>query len=129
MTSQRPISMDSEGWGDGGDYRSSEKNERDAVHFLEYNRGTNGKKSLFLPLPETLALIEDIVVDYVTDMVHKAQDIGSKRGKLLTEDFLFLIRKDLRKLNRCTELLSMNEELKQARKVIDVEKERLAQVD
>lgn len=25
--------------------------------------------------------------------VHKAQDIASKRGKLLTEDFLFLIRK------------------------------------
>lgn len=25
--------------------------------------------------------------------VHKAQDIASKRGKLLTEDFLFLLRK------------------------------------
>ncbi|PWA55851.1 transcription initiation factor TFIID subunit 13 [Artemisia annua] len=45
------------------------------------------------PLPETVALVEDIVVEYVTDMVHKAQDIASKRGKLLTEDFLFLIRK------------------------------------
>nr|XP_033513004.1 transcription initiation factor TFIID subunit 13-like isoform X2 [Nicotiana tomentosiformis] len=45
------------------------------------------------PLPETVALVEDIVVDYVTDMVHKAQDIATKRGKLLTEDFLFLIRK------------------------------------
>ena len=29
--------------------------------------------------------------------VHKAQDIASKRGKLLTEDFLFLIRKVNRK--------------------------------
>nr|GFA60883.1 transcription initiation factor TFIID subunit 13 [Tanacetum cinerariifolium] len=45
------------------------------------------------PLPETVALVEDIVVEYVTDMVHKAQDITSKRGKLLTEDFLFLIQK------------------------------------
>lgn len=78
------------------------------------------------PLPETVSLVEDIVVDYVTDMVHKAQDIATKRGKLLTEDFLFLIRKDLPKLNRCTELLSMNEELKQARKAFEVDEEKLA---
>ncbi|KAK9282362.1 hypothetical protein L1049_005279 [Liquidambar formosana] len=45
------------------------------------------------PLPETVALLEDIVVEYVTDLVHKAQDTASKRGKLLTEDFLFLIRR------------------------------------
>ncbi|RVX01486.1 Transcription initiation factor TFIID subunit 13 [Vitis vinifera] len=45
----------------------------------------------YQPLPETVALLEDIVVEYVTDL-------------------------DLPKLNRCTELLSMNEELKQARK-------------
>ncbi|KAL2239037.1 UNVERIFIED_CONTAM: Transcription initiation factor TFIID subunit 13 [Sesamum indicum] len=81
------------------------------------------------PLPETVALAEDIVVEYVTDMVHKAQDIASKRGKLLTEDFLFLIRKDLPKLNRCTELLSMNEELKQARKAFEVDEEKLASID
>nr|GEY37665.1 transcription initiation factor TFIID subunit 13 [Tanacetum cinerariifolium] len=81
------------------------------------------------PLPETVALVEDIVVEYVTDMVHKAQDIASKRGKLLTEDFLFLIRKDTPKLNRCTELLSMNEELKQARKAFDVDEEKLASAE
>jgi transcription initiation factor TFIID subunit 13 len=88
--------------------------------------------------------------------VHKAQNVASKRGKLLTEDFLYLIRKvhcqiphpththlipllicsaahtfvwcfkDLRKLHRATELLSMNEELKQARKAFDVDEETLA---
>nr|GEX52797.1 transcription initiation factor TFIID subunit 13 [Tanacetum cinerariifolium] len=63
------------------------------------------------------------------DDVHKAQDIASKRGKLLTEDFLFLIRKDTPKLNRCTELLSMNEELKQARKAFDVDEEKLASAE
>ncbi|XP_059625604.1 transcription initiation factor TFIID subunit 13 [Cornus florida] len=81
------------------------------------------------PLPETVALLEDIVVEYVTDLVHKAQDFSSKRGKLLTEDFLFLIRKDLPKLNRCTELLSMNEELKQARKAFEVDEEKLTTVE
>ncbi|TVU21020.1 hypothetical protein EJB05_30630 [Eragrostis curvula] len=78
------------------------------------------------PLPETVALVEDIVVEYVTDLVHKAQNVASKRGKLLTEDFLYLIRKDMKKLHRATELLSMNEELKQARKAFDVDEETLA---
>ncbi|XP_065860401.1 transcription initiation factor TFIID subunit 13 [Euphorbia lathyris] len=81
------------------------------------------------PLPESVALVEDIVVEYVTDMAHKAQDIGSKRGKLLVEDFLYLIRKDLPKLNRCTELLSMQEELKQARKAFEVDEEKLATIE
>lgn len=81
------------------------------------------------PLPETAALLEDIVMEYITDMVHKAQDVASKRGKLLTEDFLFLLRKDLPKLNRCTELLTMNEELKKARKAFEVDEEKLVTED
>ncbi|KMT09938.1 hypothetical protein BVRB_5g121550 [Beta vulgaris subsp. vulgaris] len=81
------------------------------------------------PLPESVALVEDIVVEYVTDLVYKAQDVASKRGKLLTEDFMFLIRKDLPKLNRCTELLAMNEELKQARKAFDMDEEKLGTVE
>ncbi|CAI0625446.1 unnamed protein product [Linum tenue] len=81
------------------------------------------------PIPESVALVEDIVVEYVTDMVHKAQDIGSKRGKISVEDFLYLIRKDMPKLNRCTELLSMQEELKQARKAFDVDEDKLASLE
>ncbi|GMI93997.1 TBP-associated factor 13 [Hibiscus trionum] len=81
------------------------------------------------PLPETVALVEDIVVEYVTDLAHKAQDIGSNRGKLSVEDFLYLIRKDLPKLNRATELLSMQEELKQARKAFEVDEEKLGTLE
>ncbi|KAF6165588.1 hypothetical protein GIB67_021858 [Kingdonia uniflora] len=79
-----------------------------------------------IPLSETVSLVEDIVVEYITDLVHKAQDVASTRGKLLTEDFLYLIRKDYPKFHRCTELLSMNEELKQARKAFEVDEEKLA---
>ncbi|CAN8306413.1 unnamed protein product [Cochlearia groenlandica] len=81
------------------------------------------------PLPETVALVEDIVVEYVTDLTHKAQEIGSKRGRLLVDDFLFLIRKDLPKLNRCRELLAMQEELKQARKAFEVDEGKLSSHD
>ncbi|KAJ0085404.1 hypothetical protein Patl1_07179 [Pistacia atlantica] len=76
-----------------------------------------------------MALVEDIVVEYVTDLAHKAQDIGSKRRKLSIDDFLYLIRKDLPKLNQCIELLSMQEELKQARKAFEVDEEKLASIE
>ncbi|KAK3194233.1 hypothetical protein Dsin_025543 [Dipteronia sinensis] len=78
------------------------------------------------PLPETVALVEEIVVEYVTDLAHNAQDIGSKRGKLSVEDFLYQIRKDFPKLKRCTELLSMQKELKQVKKAFEVDEEKLA---
>lgn len=97
--------------------------QKDLQHMM-YGYGDDSN-----PLPETVALMEDIVIDYVTDMVHKAQDVASKRGKLLTEDFLFLLRKDMPKLNRCTELLAMNEELKRARKAFEVDEEKLANED
>eukprot|EP00250_Pteridium_aquilinum_P001462 c11652_g1_i2 orf=136-561(+) len=81
------------------------------------------------PIPETVSLVEDILVDYVTDMVHKAQDIASRRGKLTTEDLVFLVRKDSRKFARVKELLAMNEELKRARKAFEVDEEKLANED
>lgn len=40
-----------------------------------------------------------------------------------------LIAQDKPKLNRCTELLSMNEELKQARKAFEVDEEKLASIE
>ncbi|KAH7446722.1 hypothetical protein KP509_01G070500 [Ceratopteris richardii] len=82
-----------------------------------------------MPLPETVSLVEDIMVDYVTEMVHKAQDIASRRGKLTTEDLMFLVRKDSRKFARVKELLAMNEELKRARKAFEVDEEKLAALD
>ncbi|GAB2297119.1 Transcription initiation factor TFIID subunit 13 [Dionaea muscipula] len=97
--------------------------QKDLQHMM-YGYGDDAN-----PLPESVSLMEDIVVEYVTDMVHKAEDVASKRGKLLIEDFLYLIRKDMPKLNRCTELLAMNEELKQARKAFEVDEEKLATID
>lgn len=43
--------------------------------------------------------------------------------------FHILTLQDLPKLNRCTELLSMQEELKQARKAFEVDEEKLASIE
>ena len=47
--------------------------------------------------------------------------MAAKRGKIHTEDLLFLVRKDTKKYTRVVELLRMNEELKKARKAFDVD--------
>jgi len=73
------------------------------------------------PLPESVDLMEDLVVEYITEMTQKAMQIAAKRGKLKTEDLLFLVRKDGKKYTRVVELLRMNEELKNARKAFDVD--------
>jgi transcription initiation factor TFIID subunit 13 len=77
-------------------------------------------------MQETVLLMEDILIDYITDTVHKAQDVASRRGKLTTEDIMFLVRKDARKFARVKELLAMNEELKRARKAFEVDEDKLA---
>lgn len=81
------------------------------------------------PLPETVELVEDIVIEYITDMIHKAQDLSSRHQKLTIEDIMFLIRKDPRKFARVKDLLAMNEELKRARKAFDMDEEKMPEVE
>ena len=95
------------------------------------------------PYTESVDFLEDLVIEFITDMVgliskitfpllvlkhcqniisilqtHKAMDIG-KSGRVQVEDIMYLVRKDKRKYARVKELLSMNEELKKARKAFD----------
>lgn len=67
---------------------------------------------------ETAELVEDLAVDFITEMTLKAMDVG-KKGKVHVEDIIFLIRKDPKKHARVKDLLMMNEELKKARKAFD----------
>ncbi|CAB0015989.1 unnamed protein product [Nesidiocoris tenuis] len=49
---------------------------------------------------------------------HQAMEIG-RTGRVQVEDIIFLVRKDPRKYARVRDLLTMNEELKKARKAFD----------
>jgi len=70
------------------------------------------------PYSETVDLVEDLVIDFVTEMTMKAMEVG-KSGKVHVNDIIFLIRKDPKKYRRVKELLMMNEELKKARKAFE----------
>uniref|UniRef100_A0A2K5R7M3 Transcription initiation factor TFIID subunit 13 n=1 Tax=Cebus imitator TaxID=2715852 RepID=A0A2K5R7M3_CEBIM len=111
--------------------------ERRGPHFEEENeeigggakRGQGKRKILFSkelrcmmygfgddqnPDTESVDILEDLVIEFITEMTHKAMSFGRQ-----VEDTVFLIQRDLRKFARIKDLLTMNEELKQARKAFD----------
>mmetsp|Transcript_24113 Transcript_24113/g.33184 ORF Transcript_24113/g.33184 Transcript_24113/m.33184 type:complete len:141 (-) Transcript_24113:131-553(-) len=68
------------------------------------------------PLQETVDVVEELVVDYMSDMIHKAMEGGPCRGKITHQDFVFLVRKDRRKYERCQEILQMQQDIDLAKK-------------
>ncbi|KAG7400788.1 Transcription initiation factor TFIID subunit 13 [Phytophthora boehmeriae] len=64
------------------------------------------------PLDETAELMEDLVVEYVHAMTKKAMEMATIKGKLDTECFIFLIRKDPERYDRISELLRANDEFR-----------------
>ncbi|XP_067675259.1 transcription initiation factor TFIID subunit 13-like isoform X1 [Haliotis asinina] len=70
------------------------------------------------PYTESVDLLEDLVIEYITEMTKKAMETG-RPGRIQVEDIIFLIRKDPKKYSRVKELLLMSEELRKARKAFD----------
>ncbi|CAN0418988.1 transcription initiation factor TFIID subunit 13 [Petromyzon marinus] len=70
------------------------------------------------PYTECVDLLEDLLTEFITETTHRAIAVG-RPGRLQVEDLVFLVRKDERKFSRMKELLTMNEELKKARKAFD----------
>ena len=105
----------------------------DTTHFVS---GSSGKKKLHfgkelkcmmhgfgddaVPYTESVELLEDLVIDFIRDQTRRAMEVG-RSDKVHIEDTVFLIRKDPKKFTRVKELLTMNEELKKARKAFEEE--------
>ncbi|XP_052088669.1 transcription initiation factor TFIID subunit 13-like [Mytilus californianus] len=70
------------------------------------------------PYTESVDILEDLVIEFLTEMTKKAMEVG-RTGRISVEDIIFLIRKDPKKYSRVKELLTMNEELRKARKAFD----------
>lgn len=79
------------------------------------------------PLPETVRVLDEIVTDFILEMCHTAAAYASyaRRQKIKVDDFRFALRRDPNKLGRVQELLRMERELKEARKVFDQNDDKL----
>nr|CAB3266790.1 transcription initiation factor TFIID subunit 13-like [Phallusia mammillata] len=70
------------------------------------------------PYTESVELLEELVIEFITDLTHKASQVG-RTGRVQVEDIVYLIQKDPQKYSRVKDLLTMNEELKKARRAFD----------
>ncbi|THD19352.1 Transcription initiation factor TFIID subunit [Fasciola hepatica] len=70
------------------------------------------------PLPETVAVLEEIAVKHIIDTTKKALRTG-RPGKISVEDVTYLVRRDPKKFSRVKELLLLSEELRRARKAFE----------
>mmetsp|Transcript_2709 Transcript_2709/g.6082 ORF Transcript_2709/g.6082 Transcript_2709/m.6082 type:complete len:175 (-) Transcript_2709:206-730(-) len=89
---------------------------RENMRYMMYGFG-DGEE----PSQETTDLVEDVLVDYITNFANRALEVSARRGRMQTEDMLYLIRNDDKKLLRVNELLDMNVQLKDARKNFDLD--------
>lgn len=92
------------------------------------NLFTNDLKSLMYafgdvanPDPESVAVLEDILQEYIVNMCHEAFRVAcvANRQKIKVDDFKFALRNDPRKLGRVEELLILQREIAEARKTFD----------
>lgn len=67
------------------------------------------------PHSETVDLIEELVIRFITEMTQKAMDVG-KSGRVQVNDIIFIIRKDQKKYARVKDLLTMKEQIDKAKK-------------
>jgi len=70
------------------------------------------------PYSESVDLLEDLVIEFISEMTKKAMDVG-RPGRISVEDIIYVIRKDAKKFSRVKELLLMSEALRKARKAFD----------
>ncbi|KAG1667202.1 hypothetical protein FOA52_004198 [Chlamydomonas sp. UWO 241] len=73
------------------------------------------------PLDETVDLVEDIVLEYLTEVTLRAAAVSSDtlKPKMDEKDLLFIMRKDPAKFSRMKELLAMRQTLKEARQAFE----------
>lgn len=76
------------------------------------------------PYSETVDLVEELVIQFITEMTVKAMEVG-KSGRVHVNDIIFIIRKDPKKYSRVKDLLMMKEQIDKAKKAFSDDSEPL----
>ncbi|KAF9332568.1 hypothetical protein BGZ91_011648 [Linnemannia elongata] len=72
------------------------------------------------PANDAVGVLEDMLIEYLTDTCTQAAAVADRRGKVNVEDFKFVLRKDAKKRARVDELLYMNEDIRRAKRIADI---------
>lgn len=123
--SSTPTSPSSSKTNDGSDdellslSNMDEANRRDFVpELIKMMYGFGDDKNPFI---ETVEVLEDLVVQYITTITSRALETSRSLNQSLdVEHILHVVRHQPEKYARALALVSMNEELKKARKAFDI---------
>jgi transcription initiation factor TFIID subunit 13 len=66
---------------------------------------------------EAVDLVDNLVQNYISDLVIRAQKVALQTGKLDKECFVYLVRQETTKFKRINNLLKANEEIHSVQKV------------
>ncbi|KAI9284565.1 transcription initiation factor IID, 18kD subunit-domain-containing protein [Umbelopsis sp. AD052] len=72
------------------------------------------------PASDTVALMDDLIIDYITEMCLKAAKVAEPRGKVKVDDVKFILRKDPKKMARVEELIYMDDHIRKAKQIVDM---------
>ncbi|EPX71731.1 transcription factor TFIID complex subunit Taf13 [Schizosaccharomyces osmophilus] len=75
------------------------------------------------PAPDSVNVLEEIVVDYINEMCLEAARIAGNRNKVKVDDFKFALRNDPKKLGRVEELLVLQKMIADTRNVMKYNKD------
>ncbi|KAF7696458.1 Transcription initiation factor TFIID subunit 13 [Cucumispora dikerogammari] len=73
--------------------------------------------------PQLAATIQEYMFYYISSVLLEAKNHARYKGKVKTDDILYVIKDDEVKLRRAKELLKFNEDIRTARKAFDDEEE------
>lgn len=73
--------------------------------------------------PDSIAVMEDILIDFITELCTEAGRVAYPRQKVKVDDFRFVLRRDVKKLGRVEELLEKSKEIANAKKLFDEEEQ------
>lgn len=100
---------------------SSKKNFRTELMLMMHSLGDDKN-----PFKETVTILEDLVCQYILSVTDQACSLVDVLSLLSTDHILHVVRNDAKKYARVQELLTVNEELKKARKAFDFNIESLS---
>lgn len=73
------------------------------------------------PLPETVKILDEMITDFIIETCHEAAAAAShsRRAKIKVDDFKFMLRHDPNKLGRVQELMALQKEMQERRRIFN----------
>mmetsp|Transcript_1377 Transcript_1377/g.1839 ORF Transcript_1377/g.1839 Transcript_1377/m.1839 type:complete len:113 (+) Transcript_1377:44-382(+) len=89
----------------------SSKNKKTTAFEKDVRAMMHGFGDVQDPLPDTVKVVQQLVVEFITRMTDLSTQVTVKRDRLRIENLLFVIRKDKKKYARALKLFTAHKDI------------------